>query len=165
MVSTLRMPCWSPDRCSTSPGSVGVERRESQAKRAAARTAAIFAPFFLAALAGTIALVVSMAREPGGGPVVGLVVLAIITLLTGHQTIQPLRDALEREPRLLEGKVSRAWSRADLFLFRSYYVLVERQVFRIEPEDFFQIDEGDRLRVLYYPHANTVEQVERLEDR
>jgi len=125
----------------------------------------VFAPFFVAALGGTIALAVSIAVTPGGGPVVGLVVLAIITLLTGHQTIQPLRDALEREPRQLEGAVSRAWSRADLFFFRSYYVMVARQVFKIEPEDFVQIEEGDRLRVLYYPHANTVERVERLKDQ
>ncbi len=137
----------------------------------------MFAPFFLASLGGFIWGAVELATGAGGGFVVTMVVTGGIAALTGYQTIQSLRDALEREPRAVEGEVDRVWSRFDfiplpsrmtlshLFTFRSHYILVQRQIFRIEPEDFVHIERGEPVRVTYFPHANTVARVERLRGR
>lgn len=141
-----------------------MDEHRARAKRGAARTGLLFAPFFLASLAGFIWAAIALGQGQGRGLIFTLVIAGIIAILTGYQTIQSLRDWLESEPRQLEGAIRRTWSRHDYFLFRSNYILVEGQVFRVEPEDFLDLAKGQRVRVFYYPHANTLDRVERVKE-
>ena len=61
------------------------------------------------------------------------------------------------------GLVERRWSRHDLFLFRNSYIFVDRNVYRLSPERFIDVDLGDTIRIVHYPHTATVESIEVLE--
>ena len=58
------------------------------------------------------------------------------------------------------GLVDRKWSRADLFVLRSYYIYVGRSVFKVTPLIYSELEEGDTVSVNHYPHTNTVIAVE-----
>lgn len=119
-------------------------------------SAVLYTPFFLAALAGAGFLIRSLANDFEGGTVVGLVVVGVIALLSGYQSIQAFRD-LFTQPVETRGVVERKWSRADFFVVRSHYVMVKRNVFRIEPFEFVDVELGDTVSVIHYPHTSTVQ--------
>jgi len=133
-----------------------VEQPRRSARVSVIRSALLYTPFFLAALAGGGALIWSLAGDFEGGGVVGVVILGVVALLTGYQSIQALRD-LFAEPVETRGVVKRKWSRSDFFVARSHYLMVKRNVFRVEPLHFIDTDLGDTVSVIHYPHTATVE--------
>jgi hypothetical protein len=70
----------------------------------------------------------------------------VVALLLGYQVYAHWRDM--RSPLAeSEGVVQRIWSRADLVIaWHSFYVTVDRKVFRLQPEDYVQLE--DRYRSL-----------------
>ncbi|HEY8490489.1 MAG TPA: hypothetical protein VIO14_05810 [Dehalococcoidia bacterium] len=126
-----------------------MDEGHAAARRSLVLNAAVFTPLFVLALAG-----VALALLTGAW--VLLVIAAFVAFLFGYQGIQSLRD-LGAEPVTLTGQVARRWSRADFIVFRQgYYIMVQRQVFRIPAEEYLDLDPGDVVEVTYFPHTNTV---------
>lgn len=129
------------------------------ARTALVRSILLFSPFLAISLAGFAALVSDALNGPGTGSIVGSVLMGLVALLLGYQVAQSLRDLLTR-PVERDGLVERRWSRNEFVLFRNTYIFVERNVFRLSPEQEIHVDLGDRVRVRYYPHTATVEALE-----
>jgi hypothetical protein len=123
----------------------------------------VFTPLFLLSLAGIGIVIFNLVREGPSGLIITLLLLCLAAFLTGHQSIQSLRD-LRSSPTVSNGLVDRKWSRADLFVLRSYYIYVDRSVFKVTPLIYTELEEGDTVFVNHYPHTNTVISVE-LEER
>ena len=141
----------------------GLEEAYRAARLSLIRVALVFTPLFLLSLAGIGIIIFSLVREGPGGLIITLVLLSLAAFLTGHQSIQSLRD-LRSSPRVSSGAVERKWSRADLFVLRSYYIYVGRSVFKVSPLIYHELEEADTVSVNHYPHTNTVIAVE-LEER
>jgi hypothetical protein len=103
----------------------------------------IYAVLFLTALAFVVWIVTS---SPSGFAFVSLSIGGVVALLLGYQVYAHWRDM--RSPLAeSEGVVQRIWSRADLVIaWHSFYVTVDRKVFRLQPEDYVQLE--DRYRSL-----------------
>jgi hypothetical protein len=119
----------------------------------------MFTPLFLLSLAGMGIVIFNLVREGPSGLIITLVLLSLAAFLTGHQSIQSLRD-LRSSPTVSSGPVDRKWSRADLFVLHSYYIYVSRSVFKVTPLIYTELEEGDTVSVNHYPHTNTVISVE-----
>ena len=135
------------------------------AKRPAAwgavlRSALLFTPFLAITLAAFgLLLVDALQNGAGGGIIVGLSICGVVALLFAYQVAQSVRDLFSGVVETT-GIVERRWSRNDFFLFHSSYIFVQRSVFRLEPEQFIEVDLGDSVRVVHFPHTSTVESVE-----
>ncbi len=127
------------------------------------RSALLITPF-LAVTLTALAFILRQTVEEGasGGRIVGLVLVGSVTLLLAYQVVQSVRDLFAH---LVEttGLVERRWSRSDFFLFRNSYIFVERNVYRLPPEQFVEVDLGDTVRIVHYPHTGTVEAMEVVE--
>lgn len=107
---------------------------------------------YVVLLMPALAFVVWIATSsPTGFAYVSMSVGAIVALLLGYQVYAHWRDM--RSPLAeSEGVVQRIWSRADLIIaWHSFYVTVvlptgERKLFRMQPEDYVQLE--DRFRSL-----------------
>jgi hypothetical protein len=124
------------------------------------RSALLFTPFFGVSL--LLFLYMGNDARSGGvgtGTVVGLLITGGVALLLGYQALQSLRDIFADLVET-EGRVERRWSRNEFFVVRNDYVLVDGNVFRIEPERALQIEPGDRVRVVHFPHTATVETID-----
>ena len=124
------------------------------------RSILLFSPFLAVTLAALVFLLQDIAGEgAGGGTIVGLVLVGSVALLLAYQVIQSVRDLFSQ---LVEttGLVERRWSRSEFFLFRNSYIFVDRNVFRLPPEQLLDIDRGDLVRVVHYPHTGAVESIE-----
>ena len=137
----------------------GLEEAYRAARSSLRRTVLVFTPLLLVSLAGIGIVIFSLVREGPGGLIITAVLLSLAAFLTGHQTIQSLRD-LRSSPGLTSGPIERKWSRADLFVLRSYYIYVDRSVFKVTPLIYHELEEGDAVSVNHYPHTNTVIAVE-----
>ncbi len=95
----------------------------------------------------TLAVVVWIATSsPTGFAYFSMSVAGVVALLLGYQAFAHYRD-MRSSLVESEGVVQRIWSRADLIIaWHSYYVTVDRKVFRLLPEDYVQLD--DRFRQL-----------------
>ena len=136
-----------------------LEEAYRAARSSLRRTVLVFTPLFLLSLAGIGIIIFNLAREGASGLIITLVLLLLAAFLTGHQSIQSLRD-LRSSPTVSSGLVDRKWSRADLFILRSYYIYVDRSVFKVTPLIYSELEEGDTVWVNHYPHTNTVIAVE-----
>ena len=136
-----------------------MEEAYRAARSSLIRVALVFTPLFLLSLAGIGIIIFNLVREGPSGLIITLVLLSLAAFLTGHQSIQSLRD-LRSSPRVSSGLVDRKWSRADLFILRSYYIYVGRSVFKVTPLIHSELEEGDTVSVNHYPHTNTVISVE-----
>lgn len=144
---------------------------ESTARGAVMRTAAIYTPLFVASLAVMLLMVVGVWEFA----IVLFVIMAIVAFLFGYQSIQALRD-LRSEMRTSRGPVLRLWSKRDVFVSKSYYVAVNRSIFRIPLPSYWDLrEEVKRLReaelddefrveveVLHYPHTGAVEWIKKV---
>lgn len=139
-----------------------LERQRPSARASLIRSALLFTPLFLLVLAGLGFVVRSLVEDFGAGGIIGAVIVGLVALLTGYQCVQSLRD-LSASPVETRGPIHRKWSRADLFVLRSYYLMVERNVFRVEPEEFDELNVGDTVSIIHYPHTATVESVSLVE--
>jgi hypothetical protein len=128
----------------------------SPAKGPVVRDAVIFTPFFLALAAAWVAAFIAEGR----GAIPLLVILGIVALLAGYQSMLSLRD-LVAEPTVTEGQILRKWKRADLFVFQGHYIYVNRNVFKIDPLEYHRLEEGDSVSVTHYPHTNSVVSVQK----
>jgi hypothetical protein len=133
------------------------------ARASLVRTALLFTPLFLLSLAGMGVVIWELVSEGPSGLIITVLLLCLAAFLTGHQSIQSVRD-LRSSPRISNGLVDRKWSRADLVILRSYYIYVDRSVFKVTPLIYTELEEGDTVSVNHYPHTNTVISVE-LEER
>ena len=124
------------------------------------RSALLFAPFLVLNL-GVLGLLVQQIATEGasGGRIVAVVLVSFVAMLIGYQVLQSVRDLFSG---LIEttGVVERRWNRSDLFLFRNTYIFVERNVFRLAPEEAIGLQLGDTVRVVHFPHTSTVERIE-----
>ena len=137
----------------------GPEEAQRAARSSLVRVALVFTPLFVLSLAGIGIVIFNLVREGPSGLIITLLLLLLAAFLTGHQSVQSLRD-LRSSPRLSTGLVDRKWSRADLFVLRSYYIYVDRSVFKVTPLIYIELEEGDTVSVNHYPHTNTVISVE-----
>jgi hypothetical protein len=133
------------------------------ARASVLRSVLLFSPFLAIVVAAFAFIARDVAREgASGGSIVGLVLVGFIGLLLAYQVVQSVRD-LFAELKETVGLVERRWSRSDFFLFRNDYIFVRGDVFRLYPEQFVEVELGDTVRVVHYPHTSTVQSVEVLE--
>jgi len=132
---------------------------ESAARASLRRSAALYTLLLLGTLAGVSWIVTHAA---GGGAYLTLAFAGGLALLLAYFVLQHLRD-MGAPPAAREGIVTRKWSRADLIIvMQSYYIAVDRTVFRVRPEDYILLEEGMRVRVAHFPHTLHVISMEEL---
>lgn len=130
---------------------------ESAARASLRRSAVLYTLLLLGTLAGAAWIV---AHAAGGGAYVTLAFAVGLALLLAYFVVQHLRD-MGAAPAAREGTVTRKWSRADLIVaMQSYYITVDRTVFRVRPEDYIHLEEKMRVRVVHFPHTLHVVSVE-----
>ncbi|MDP9235833.1 MAG: hypothetical protein M3P30_00290 [Chloroflexota bacterium] len=110
------------------------------------------------ALLATDLLVVGYIAVNGdsGGAYVTLSVVGAVGLLLAYQAVQHLRD-LNAPLAESEGAIVRKWTRADLIIaMQSYYITVDRVVFRVPPDDYIHLSEAMYVKVVHFPNTLTV---------
>ena len=124
------------------------------------RNALLFTPFLAVALV-VLAFIArdALAEGVGVGDIVGVVLVGFVVILLGYQVVQSVRDLFAR-PVETTGLVERHWSRNDFFIFQNSYIFLGRDVFRLTPEQSLDVELGDTVRVVHYPHTSTVESIE-----
>jgi hypothetical protein len=136
------------------------------------RSAIFYTPLFLLTLASLLAMLTGLLD----GGIVLIVIAAVAAFLFGYQSIQALRDLRASRLLVTQGAVNRIWSKMDMFISRSYYINVNRNIFRIPIDAYWDLreeakkmradgtDEDYRIevRVEHYPHTGNVTKVERL---
>lgn len=130
---------------------------ERSARVSVIRQAIIYTPLFVA---GLILTALSIPGVINAG-IVLTILEAVLTALFGYQSIQALRD-LQAELVRTEGVVGRHWSKMDFIITRSHYIAVGRAIFNLPVEDWYLLDENDRVVIDHYPHTGTVARVERI---
>ena len=126
------------------------------------RSAVIWGPIFLLALAGTVFYTVDILvldREYGATWVL-VTILAILAVLFGFQAVQSLMDFFDH-PRTELGYVTRRWARSDSLVVRSHYMRLERKILRGDAYLLAEIKEGDYVEATFYPHSAVLVWVEK----
>lgn len=126
------------------------------------RSAIIWGPLFLLALAGTVFYTVDilfMDRENGATWVL-VTILAILTILFGFQAIQSVLDLFDK-PRTESGYVTRRWARSDSLVVRSHYMRLENKILRGDAFLLAEIKEGNYVEATFYPHSAVLVWVEK----
>lgn len=126
---------------------------ESEARASLFRSLLIYSALLgIAALA----LYYIISAGPRGAGYVTLSIVAVVALLLASQVFQHYRDL--RSPLVeSEGVIQRKWSRADLIIFlHSYYLSVDRAVFRVRSEDYAMVDEAMYVKVVHFPNTRNV---------
>ena len=101
---------------------------------------------------------------PQGVGYVTLAIVAVVGLLLAYQVWMQFRD-LGAPLAESEGVVQRKWSRADLIIaWHSYYVAVDRRMFRLQPEDHVMIDEEMYVKIVHFPRTLHVVSIQQLRD-
>ncbi len=138
------------------------------------RRAVIYIP---AAILLTSLLVVAILSLPGS--LIAALLLAVGALAMDVEAYQSSRDLLSPGPITSRGIVRRRWKKSRiLFLGRVHYLLLEsrpvtdgvvdeqapakRRLFEIRPLTALEVDPGDELEVVHWPHTNTIVSVTRL---
>ena len=128
------------------------------------RMAALYVPLTVGALVLTGISLRALAGGSGGA-VIPLTILLIIAGALLFQAMTALRD-LRAQPMFTRGEVQRTWSKGGvLWLFRSHYVMIDRQVFVMEPEVWVLLGEGDIVECHHWPHTKTLIRVMLLKDK
>jgi hypothetical protein len=79
-----------------------------------------------------------------------------------YQVVQHARD-LRAPLAESEGMVTRKWKNADLIIaWDSYYIRVDRYVFRIKPEQYIEVRENSYVKVVHFPHTLNVVSIHEL---
>jgi hypothetical protein len=126
---------------------------ESLARAALRRGTVIYAALFLLDVA-VFSLVIGAGAS--GAAYVTLTIVGIVGLLLGYTAFQHIRD-VGGPLAESEGLITRKWSRADFVIFmQSYYIMVERVVYKLQPEDYIHLDEGMYVKVVHFPHTLNV---------
>lgn len=119
--------------------------------------------FYGALVAGDAALLYYIVTRGVSG--IGYVSLAVVLLfgvLLLTQLVGHVRDVASA-PVTTEGEILRKWQRAELIIaWPSYFIQIERKIFKIEAQDFVLLEEGRHARVRHFPHTLNVLEVERV---
>jgi hypothetical protein len=95
-------------------------------------------------------------NRAGPGAFVTLSIVGVVGLLLAYQVVQHYRD-LRTPLAESEGIIQRKWRNRDLIIaWDSFYVAVERTIFRIQPEDYTNIEEGMYVKVVHFPYTLNV---------
>ena len=139
-------------------------RGRSKAWNSVLRSTILFVPFLAITLFAFVFIVREIATDgASAGVIVGLFLVGSVALLLGYQVIQSIRDLLSETVETV-GEVVRSWTRNDMFLFRNSYVFVDRNVYRVSPEQYMELSPGDNVRIVHTPHTGVVETIERVEN-
>ena len=126
-----------------------------QHRRTLQRMVLMYGPLTIGAFLVTMVPLASLLSGTRGA-VVPLVLLSIVWAALAFQASTALRD-LWAEPMFTRGEVQRAWTKGGLlWLFRSHFVMVNRQVFVVPPEIFMQVNKGALIECHHWPHTRTV---------
>jgi hypothetical protein len=141
------------------------EMRAQAVRSGIMRSAIIWTPPFLLVLFGFFFFFFDRATGGGyGGTWFLVVVLAVLSVLFGSQSIQSIMD-LRGEPRRAEGTVTRRWSRSDSFVMRSHYIRLDnKQILRGDADLLHDVKAGDRVDVTYFPHSAVVAKLTKLRE-
>lgn len=126
---------------------------EAAARKSLVRGLAIYA-----ALLGldVLALVYIGTQGSGGASYVTFSVVGVVGLLLTYQVIQYVQD-FGTPLAETDGLVVRKWSRADLIIaWNSYYMAVDRTVFRIDPLQYAELRVDKFVKVVHFPHTLNV---------
>lgn len=133
----------------------------SRARSGITRSAIVWTPIFVAVAFAFLFFLVDETRGGDRGTWFLVVVLGVLTLLFGFQSVQALRD-LRAGTGELEGTVVRRWTRSDSLVIRSHYIRMEGKILRGERFLLEGVEAHDRVRVRYYPHSGVIAALERL---
>lgn len=136
----------------------GYETPTGAARRSVMRSAIIFTPIFLVLLVTLVAMIADRAGGGSGGSVLLIIIVGLLTVLFGFQSITALRD-LRTAPRETQGVVHRKWSRSEVIFWRSYYIGVGRDIFRISALAYHMIETGNEVLIVHLTHTSAVESV------
>lgn len=93
-----------------------------------------------------------------------MVVLTIFAVLFAFPAVQSIQD-LREGPREREVNVVRGWSRRDAFVVKNHFLKIEGgQILEGNAFSVEGVDDGDRVRVRYYPHSAVLIWARRIED-
>lgn len=130
-----------------------MEDPESSARASLRRSTFIYG---LMLAADVLVLGFIAVNRAGGGAYVSLTVVGLVGLLLCYYVVQHVRD-LGGTLAESEGVVTRKWTRADLIIaMQSYYITVERTIFRVRAEDHLHIEPGMYVKVVHFPHTLNV---------
>jgi hypothetical protein len=136
-----------------------VQDPESNARASLIRSLIIYS-LFLAADLIVIGYVLSIGIQ--GAAYVTTSIVAVVGLLLLYQVIQHLRD-LRAMLVESEGVVQRKWKNADFIIaWDSYYIRVDRTVFRMKPELWIEVRENSYVKVVHFPNTLNVVSVHEL---
>ena len=132
----------------------------SSARSAVLRSALLFAPFLAVSLFVFVFIALDgVDRGMSAGRVAGLALVGLVVLLLGYQVVQSLRDLFSK-PVETVGLVDRRWSRNEYFLFQNTYIFVDKNVYRLSPQQGSEVELGHVVRIVHLPHTSTVEMIE-----
>jgi len=138
------------------------------------RQAAIYVP---SGLLLTSLWVVGIQHLPTS--IIAVVILTLFTLPVDIEAIQTVRDLARREPVTSRGVVDRQWAKARfMFLGRVRYLLAslrrvddgqvdaarkpKSSLFEVSELTNMQLNPGDQIEVVHWPHTNAIVSLERL---
>jgi hypothetical protein len=131
----------------------------SEARASVFRSLLIYGAFLAADL-----LVIGWVLSRGiqGPAYVTTSIVAVVGLMLLYQVVQHARD-LRAALAESEGMVTRKWKNADLIIaWDSYYIRVDRYVFRIKPEQYIEVRENSYVKVVHFPHTLNVVSIHEL---
>jgi hypothetical protein len=143
---------------------IQAEMRRNRVRNQILRSAIIWSPFFVAAALGLLFFLIDRAFLGGGhgGTWVLVIVLLVLTVLFGTQSIQSALD-LFGKPHTERGRVTRRWSKSDSFVVKSHYMRLGTKIFRGDAYLLADIRENDEVEATYYPHSALLIWVEKLQ--
>lgn len=126
---------------------------ESSARASLFRSLLIYTAF-LAVDVIVLSYVFSAGIE--GAAYVTTSIVGVVGLLLLYQVVQHLRD-LRAPLAESDGRVLRKWKNADLIIaWDSYYIRVDRTVFRVKPEHYLDVQEDAYVKVVHFPNTLNV---------
>ena len=100
-----------------------------------------------------VVYIAAIAGPPSGFGWVSLTVTILLGLLLAQQVYQHGRD-VRTEPVEIEDDLLRKFQRAEfVFVMQNHYLQVGRKIFNVEARDYILVEEGQRVRVRYFPHS------------
>jgi len=130
-----------------------VEEPERIARASLRRSTIIYS-----AILGIDLLVLAYIISTGasGAAYVTFTIVGIVGLLLAYNVVQHVRD-LGSPLTETEGTILRKWSRADLLIaWHSYYLNVDRAIFKVSPIDYALLNEGMYVKVVHFPRTLSV---------
>lgn len=127
-----------------------MDDREASVRASVRRGAILYALLFVA---DALVFYLILVNRQSPGAFFSLFLVGAVGLLLGYQFVQYARD-VGAPLAESEGIVTRKWQRAELLIaWQSYYVTIERTVFRVRPEDYLELTEGRLVKVVHLPHT------------